>query len=40
VREHLQGAIAAAGGQERFQNEWLVNVDKDVVKEFGATGVL
>ena len=40
VREHLQSTINAAGGQDAFQQQWLVNVDVDVIKAFGTLGVL
>jgi len=39
IKGHLQGAIANSGGEEKFQ-EWLGHVDHDVVKGFGALGVL
>ncbi|KAH3986895.1 hypothetical protein HBI56_219490 [Parastagonospora nodorum] len=40
VREHLQQAVQAAGGEQRFQEDWLANVDKDVVKGFGELGIM
>jgi hypothetical protein len=40
VREHLQNAVQAAGGEQRFQEEWLSRVDKDVVKGFGELGIM
>jgi hypothetical protein len=40
VREHLQGAILAQGGEERFKEEWLSRVDKDVLKGFGELGIM
>ncbi|KAF2465340.1 ARM repeat-containing protein [Lindgomyces ingoldianus] len=40
VKEHLQAAILAAGGDERFQEEWLSRVDKDVLRGFGELGVM
>ena len=40
VRDHLQGAIQAAGGEARFQEEWLSRVDKDVLKGFGDLGIM
>ena len=40
VRERLQRCIAACGGQEAFQREWLLDVDADVVRSFGQLGVL
>jgi hypothetical protein len=40
VREHLQAAIQANGGEQNFQNEWLERVDKDVLKGFGELGIM
>jgi hypothetical protein len=40
IRERLERAIQACGGQVAFQRDWLVNVDEDVVKSFGALGLL
>jgi len=40
LREHLQAAIQAAGGEQQFQEEWLERVDKDVVRGFGELGIL
>lgn len=40
VSHHLKNAIARCGGEQRFQEEWLVNVDKDVIKAFGELGIL
>ncbi|KAF2124504.1 ARM repeat-containing protein [Dothidotthia symphoricarpi CBS 119687] len=40
VREHLQRAVQAAGGEQRFQEEWLGRVDKDVLKGFGELGIM
>jgi hypothetical protein len=40
VREHLQHAMQACGGEQRFQEEWLSRVDKDVVKGFGELGIM
>lgn len=40
VREKLQGLIMACGGEERFQVECLVNVDREVVNAFGALGLM
>lgn len=39
IREHLQRAIAHCGGNEPFQAEWVVNVDKDVLEGFGKLGI-
>nr|POE99510.1 importin-11 [Quercus suber] len=40
IQMHLQQSVAACGGDERFREEWLVNVDQDVLKGFGALGIL
>ena len=40
VREHLQQAIQAAGGEARFQEEWLSRVDKEVLKGFMDLGIM
>lgn len=40
VKECLEGAIAAAGGGGVFQEDWLGNVDRDVVQGFSALGVM
>nr|POE62836.1 importin-11 [Quercus suber] len=40
VQMHLQQTVAACGGDERFREEWLVNVDQDVLKAFGALRIL
>jgi hypothetical protein len=40
VREHLQQAIQGAGGEERFQEEWLSRVDNDVLKGFAHLGIM
>ncbi|THZ88330.1 ARM repeat-containing protein [Aureobasidium pullulans] len=40
IKHYLQTAIQAAGGQEAFQNEWLINVDKDVIAAFGTLGIM
>lgn len=34
VRERLQDLVQRAGGEQKFQEEWLVNVDKEVVQKF------
>ncbi|KAL8843765.1 MAG: hypothetical protein Q9176_001727 [Flavoplaca citrina] len=39
IREHLQQAIIACGGNEAFQEKWVVNVDKDVLSEFSKLGI-
>lgn len=40
LRDHLQAAIQAAGGEQQFQAEWLDRVDKDVIKGFGELGIM
>ncbi|EMC99470.1 hypothetical protein BAUCODRAFT_82563 [Baudoinia panamericana UAMH 10762] len=40
VKFYLEQAVAAAGGSERFQREWLVNVDKEVVAAFTQLGII
>ena len=40
IRYHLQSAIQGVGGMQAFQEQWLVNVDKDVVKGFEALGIM
>jgi hypothetical protein len=40
IRAHLIRAIEACGGQQAFQNDWLVNVDKEVVKSFESVQIL
>ena len=40
VQRCLEGAITACGGAERFQTEWLVNVDRDVLQAFSGLGVM
>ncbi|KAL6714153.1 hypothetical protein ACLMJK_008647 [Lecanora helva] len=40
VREKLEAGIAASGGMEEFQSEWVTNVDKDVLAAFGALGIM
>lgn len=39
VRQKLHALIVACGGEQRFQEEWLVNVDREVVAAFGALGL-
>ncbi|KAL2754967.1 hypothetical protein ACRALDRAFT_1043675 [Sodiomyces alcalophilus JCM 7366] len=34
VRQRLHDLVERAGGEQKFQEEWLVNVDKDVVQKF------
>ncbi|RMY50678.1 hypothetical protein D0863_14812 [Hortaea werneckii] len=40
IREHLQSTIAACGGAEAFQEQWMVNVDKEVVTAFTGLGIM
>ena len=40
VRENLGVAIAKCGSETAFREQWLVNVDQDVVSAFGKLGVL
>ncbi|KAL8949896.1 MAG: hypothetical protein Q9222_004034 [Ikaeria aurantiellina] len=40
IREHVQNAITVSGGSEAFQAQWLMNVDQDVLREFGKLGIL
>ena len=40
IREKLAVAIEKCGGMEMFQREWVQNVDEDVVRAFGALGVV
>ncbi|KAJ9198731.1 hypothetical protein DTO271D3_6115 [Paecilomyces variotii] len=40
VRQRLQTVIMACGGEQQFQEAWLINVDREVVAAFGALGLL
>ncbi|KAL1963724.1 hypothetical protein VTN77DRAFT_7928 [Rasamsonia byssochlamydoides] len=40
IKQRLQAVIAGCGGEQRFQEEWLVNVDREVTTAFGALGIL
>lgn len=40
IRDHLQHAIETCGGQDRFREEWLVNVDREVIEAFGKLGIM
>lgn len=40
VRQKLEAAVAASGGREAFEQNWLVHVDADVVRDFRALGVV
>lgn len=36
VRQRLHSLIVGCGGEQRFQDDWLMNVDREVVSAFGA----
>lgn len=40
IKQHLSQVIEACGGGERFQQDWLVNVDKEVVAGFSQLGIM
>jgi hypothetical protein len=40
IAAHLLKLVESCGGIEKFRDEWLVNVDRDVVQAFGKMGVL
>ena len=40
IREKLAIAVGTCGGTEAFQRDWVQNVDEDVVRAFGALGVI
>ena len=40
IREKLAVAVEKCGGMEVFQREWVQNVDNDVVRAFGALGIV
>lgn len=40
IREKLAIAVEKCGGMETFQMEWVQNVDEDVVRAFGALGIV
>ncbi|KAF6226163.1 hypothetical protein HO133_009029 [Letharia lupina] len=40
IREKLAVAVEKCGGMETFQREWVQNVDEDVVRAFGALGIV
>lgn len=39
VRERLRSLIVGCGGEQRFQEDWLLNVDREVVSAFVALGL-
>lgn len=40
IREKLGVAVDKCGGMETFQREWVQNVDEDVMRAFGALGIV
>ena len=40
IRQRLEHLIGACGGAQQFQEEWLVNVDTEVVTAFGELGLI
>ena len=40
IRDKLQVAINRSGGMDSFRDQWLENVDKDVVRAFGDLGIV
>ncbi len=40
IKHHLSQVIVGCGGEHEFREQWLVNVDKDVVKAFSALGIM
>lgn len=40
IREKLTVAVEKCGGMETFQRDWVQNVDEDVVRGFGALGIV
>ena len=40
VRDRLAVAIESCGGMEAFQRDWVQDVDEDVVRGFGALGIV
>ena len=40
VTDNLQRLVGVSGGVDRFRDQWLVNVDHDVVQGFGQLGLL
>lgn len=39
VTQHLRAVVEVCGGNDRFRDEWLVNVDREVVSGFGQLGI-
>jgi hypothetical protein len=40
VRDALMNCVQRSGGEVQFREDWIVNVDKEVVSSFGALGIL
>ncbi|KAF3484083.1 KapH [Arthroderma uncinatum] len=40
VGQHLHALVQVCGGTDRFRDEWLVNVDREVVNGFGQLGIM
>ncbi len=40
VKQKLEDAIAACGGRQAFEQNWVVNVDREVFRGFGDLGIL
>ena len=40
VKEKLQQAVSACGGEQQLQQEWLVNVDRNVLEGFTKLGIM
>jgi hypothetical protein len=40
VKERLQAVIVSCGGEQQFQEDWLVNIDREVLTTFGNLGIL
>ncbi|OLN82896.1 Importin beta-like protein [Colletotrichum chlorophyti] len=36
VQERLQDVVQRSGGEQQFEQEWVINVDKDVLQKFSA----
>ncbi|KAB8260597.1 armadillo-type protein [Aspergillus pseudonomiae] len=39
IRDRLRSLVVGCGGEQRFQDEWLLNVDREVVSAFVALGL-
>ena len=40
VKQYLDRAIDSCGGPEQFQQDWLVNVDSDILSGFSELGIM